>query len=357
MPSESSASGSKDRARIAIIGAGWWAVHNHIPAALKTGHADLAAVCRIGAKELAEVQRAFGFEYASEDLDALLRNVALDGAIICSPHGLHFEHASKALDAGLHVMVEKPMTTNSTDARRLVARAAAAGKEILVPHGWNFRPYTSRARALVLGGAIGRIRHVALSMASPAETLFSGQPYPGTESDMFRPPASTWADPVNFGGYGWGQLPHILGCLFRITDLTPAAASAISGASATGADIYNAATIRFVDGATGSLSGAGTVPMNSRFQVDIRLFGTEGMLLLDLEQERLVLRRNDDRNEDVEIEPGTGNYECVEPVNRFIDICRGVPSTNDAPGIVGMKSIEVIDAMYRSIASGRTEYV
>jgi len=58
MPSESSASGSKDRARIAIIGAGWWAVHNHIPAALKTGHADLAAVCRIGAKELAEVQRA-----------------------------------------------------------------------------------------------------------------------------------------------------------------------------------------------------------------------------------------------------------------------------------------------------------
>ena len=353
----SSAAGARDRARLAVIGAGWWAVHNHIPTAIKSGHAELSAVCRKGARELEDVKRAFGFAYASEDVDALLRDVPLDGAIICSPHGLHFEHASKALDAGLHVLVEKPMTTSTDDARRLVARAEAAGKEIVVPHGWNFRPFTTKARALVAGGAIGQVRHVAMSMASPAEALFSGQPYPGTEKDMFRPPASTWADPKAHGGYGWGQLPHILGCLFRIAELTPVAVSAIAGASATGADIYNAATIKFADGVTGSLSGAGTVPMNSRFQVDIRLFGTEGMLLLDLEQERLVLRRNDDRNEDVPITAGSGNYECVEPVNRFIDICRGVPAVNEAPGIVGLKSVEVIDAMYRSIASGRMEDV
>lgn len=343
------------RARIGVIGAGWWAVHNHIPVVAATGKAELSAVCRIGAAELARVKQAYGFAYASESVDALLGDVPLDGAIICSPHGLHYEHTSKALAAGLHVMVEKPMTTRSSDARRLVAIAAKAGKQILIPHGWNFRPYTARARELVQGGAIGRIRHVALAMASPAETLFSGQPYPGTEVDLFRPPASTWADPGNFGGYGWGQLPHVLGCLFRIADLSPLAVSAIAGASPTGADLYNAATIRFAGGVTGSLSGAGTVPMNSRFQVDIRLFGTEGMLLLDLERERLALRRNDNRNEDFAIAPGSGDYECAEPVRRFVDICLGLPATNEAPGEIGLKSVEVIEAMYRSIASGRAE--
>jgi predicted dehydrogenase len=345
------------RARLGFVGAGWWATDNHIPVAISSGKAELCAVCRLGIRELAEVKDAFGFAFATEDVDAMLEEVELDGVVITSPHGLHFEHARKALDAGAHVMVEKPMTTSASDARYLVAKAAAVGKQILVPHGWNFRPYTTRARELVRGGAIGTIRHIALHMASPAESLFSGKPYPGTEKNMFRPPASTWADPRNFGGYGWGQLPHVLGCLFQIADITPRSVFAIVGRSPTGADIYNAATILFVDGATGSLSGSGTVPTNSRFQVDLRLFGTEGMLLLDLERERLELRRSDDKNEDFRIEAGDGHYVCEEPMLRFIDLCLGLPVVNDAPGEVGMRSIEVIDAMYRSVASGRAEDV
>jgi len=345
------------RARLGFVGAGWWATSNHIPVAMRSGKAELAAVCRLGAHELARVKNEFAFAYATEDVDAMLAEVKLDGVVITSPHGLHFEHARKALDAGMHVMVEKPMTTNASDARCLVGKAAEVKKQILVPHGWNFRPYTRRARELVRGGAIGTVRHIALQMASPAETLFNGKPYPGTELNMFRPPASTWADPLNFGGYGWGQLPHALGCLFQIADVVPRNVFAYAGRSSTGADIYNAVTILFADGATGSLSGAGTVPMNSRFQVDLRLFGTDGMLLLDLERERLELRRNDDRNEDFHIEVGDGRYTCEEPMLRFIDLCLGLPVVNEAPGEVGLHSIEVIDAMYRSIVSGRAEDV
>jgi predicted dehydrogenase len=345
------------KARLGFIGAGWWATHNHIPAALRTGKADLTAVCRPGAAELEMVKKTFGFSNAYEDATTLFSKVELDGAIITSPHGLHFDHAQSALNAGLHVLVEKPMTTNAREARELVALAERVNRQIMVPNGWNFRPYTDRARQWVHEGLIGKIRHVAMQMASPAEALFSGQPYPGTESDMYRPPASTWADPNNFGGYGWGQLPHVLGCLFHITDLKPEAVFALAQSSTTGADLYNAAAIRFAGGATASLSGAGTVPMNSRFQVDLRLFGSEGMMLLDMERERLVVRRNDDHNEDFAIPAGSGNYECEEPVRRFVDLCLGLPVTNEAPGEVGMRAVEVIDALYRSIRSGKLEEI
>ncbi|MEP7243537.1 MAG: Gfo/Idh/MocA family oxidoreductase [Gammaproteobacteria bacterium] len=345
------------RARLGFIGAGWWATQNHIPVAVKTGKAELSAVCRLGAEELERVRGAFGFAHAFESVDELLEKVPLDGAIITSPHGLHYAHARKALEAGLHVLVEKPMATSAHEARELVALGRRVNRHILVPNGWNFRPYLLHARSLIQGGAVGRIRHVAMQMASPAEALFSGQPYPGTESNMYRPPASTWADPANFGGYGWGQLPHLLGCLFRITELKPQSVFALAGESSTGVDLYNAAAIRFAEGATGSLSGAGSVPMNSPFQVDIRIFGSEGMLLLDLERERLVVRRNDDANQDYAMEPGAGAYECEEPVRRFVDLCLGLPVSNEAPGEVGMRAIEVIDALYRSIHSGKLEGV
>lgn len=347
----------KDIARIGFVGAGWWAAQNHIPIIAAHEHAVNAAVCRLGKDELNLVKEKFGFEYATEDYQAMLRDVALDGIIVTSPHHLHYEHAHQALEQRLHVMVEKPMTTSTEHARDLVRLSKAVDREILIPHGWNFRHYTPKARELVAGGAIGQIQHVAMLMASPAQALFSGEPYPGTEGDLFRPPPSTWADPASFGGYGWGQLPHVLSCLFRITGLIPQKVMAVSSESKTGVDLFDAVIIQFEDGVNGVLSGAGTVPMNSKFQVDIRLFGSEGMLLLDLERERLCVRRNDDINTDITINEGEGDYICDEPVRRFVDLCRGKTISNEAPGIVGLRSIEVIDAMYRSINSGQTESV
>lgn len=347
------------KARIGFVGAGWWATHNHIPVVADHPHAELTAVCRLGRAELEKVRDAFGFQYATEDYDAMLADCELDGVVITTPHHLHFEQAAKALRRGLHVMVEKPMTTSARDARELVALAQAAKREILIPHGWNFKPFLRRARELFEAGEIGTLLHVSMQMASPAEALFSGRVYPGTESDMFQPPASTWADPSRFGGYGWGQFPHVLGALFRIVGdrLVPESVYARARPSVTGVDLFDAAVIAFRDGINGVLSGAGTVPMNSRFQVDIRLFGSDGMLLLDVERERLSVRRHDDRNTEVEVPPGEGAYTCEAPVRAFVDICRGAAVVNEAPAVVGMRAVEVIDALYRSVASGRPEAV
>ena len=345
------------KARIGVIGAGWWAAHNHIPALEANGDCEIVAVNRLGPAELEALRNKFEIEHAFEDYREMLERVPMDGVIIASPHVLHYEHAIAALDKGCHLMVEKPLTTNAADARDLIARAEARGKQIVVPYGWNFKPWTDRARELIGRGEIGRIEHIALQMASGLDDLFAGQPMKETESHMFRPLASTWSDPKRAGGYGWGQLVHALGLLFRIADLEPASVFALTGRSPTGVDYYDAAAVRFVGGATASLSGAATVPKHRGFQIDLRMFGSEGMLLLDIERERLEVRRRDGRDTIVEMAPGDGGYSCEQPIDTLVDICLGRCAENPSPGFVGMRAVEVLDALYRSAESGRLETV
>jgi len=342
-----------ERARIGVIGAGWWAVVNHIPVLQALPDCEVVAVNRLGAEELRAVTERFGIAAGYEDYRRMLAEVAMDGVVIASPHVLHFEHARAALERGCHVLVEKPLATDAGEAAALVALAAEKGKQIVVPCGWNFQPFAAEARRLVAG--VGRIEHVVLQMANALDDLFAGEPMKETEGAMFRPPASTWADPKRAGGFGWGQLVHALGLMFRVADLEPAGVFALTGASKAGVDYYDAAAVRFADGATASISGAATLPKGRPVQIDLRIFGTEGMLLLDIERERLELRRRDGADVTVLLAPGDGAYECESPLRVFVDICRERPVDNPADGTVGARAVAVLDAMYRSAGSGRME--
>ena len=116
-------------------------------------------------------------------------------------------------------------------------------------------------------------------------------------------------------------------------------------------DLYNAATVTFTNGALGTVSGAATLPDGSKFQVDIRIFGDEGILLIDVERERVELRRHDGKNEQITIPFNAGDYECDTPPNRFIELIGG-HGVNDSPGEAAARSVELIDAMFRSAIAG-----
>ncbi|WMS43591.1 Gfo/Idh/MocA family oxidoreductase [Acuticoccus sp. MNP-M23] len=348
---------SDERARIGVIGAGWWACETYLPALTANPRAEIVAVNRLGEAELEEVRARFDVPRAYTDHAAMLATETLDAVVITSPHPLHFSHAKDALTAGCHVLVDKPMTTSADDARTLVALAAEMQRQIIIPYGWNFKDFTRRAMALVEEGGVGEIRHVAVQMASPTRDLFAGEGLVETEGHMFRPPPSTWADPDKAGGYGWGQLSHALGLLFAVTRLTPVEVAAMAGHSPAGVDFYDAAILRCENRATVSISGAATVPKQCGYQLDLRIFGTEGMLLLDVERERMALHRDDGRDTVMDIAPGAGAYACTEPTERLVEIALGHTATSEAPGLVGQRAVEVLDAMYRSALSGRTEAV
>ena len=150
---------------------------------------------------------------------------------------------------------------------------------------------------------------------------------------------------------------HALGLLFRIADLEPSRVFAVTGKSPTGVDYYDAAVVQFANGATASVSGSATAPKHRGNQIDLRIFGSEGVLLLDIERERLEARRRDGRDIVVEMPAGSGAYSCEKPLNTLVDICLGRPVENQSPGTVGMRAVEVLDALYRSAQSGRLEEV
>ncbi len=346
-----------DKVNIGVIGAGWWATLSHIPNLLANPHVNVVAVNRPDQDGLDKVVTSFPGVRPYLDAKAMLENENLHGIVVASPHTLHAEHAGLALSRGLHTLIEKPMATTAADARALVAIAQANGAQIVMPYGWNYKPIVDIAHRLVAERQIGEVRHVVAQMASALTDLFGGQPMAETKDHLFRPPVSTWADPNNFGGYGWGQLTHGLGALFRIIDLDPVKVFAKTGLSPAGVDFYDAAVVELSNGATVSLSGSATVPKSRGYQIDIRVFGTEGMLLFDVERARVEVVRHDGRTHIESLPADAGDYESIAPITLLVDLCRGVPAINPADGVVGMRAAVLLDAMYRSARSGQMEGV
>ena len=83
----------------------------------------------------------------------------------------------------------------------------------------------------------------------------------------------------------------------------------------------------------------------------LRIFGSEGVLTLDLERARLEVLRHDGNHIRHEIPADAGQYDCYGPPNRFVDLIQG-QGTNDSPGEVAARSVETLDAMFRSVAAG-----
>ena len=345
------------KARIAVLGAGWWGVEVYIPAVMDNPDAELVAVNRRNRTALDSILAAFEGPRGYTDYRELIASEELDAAVVVSPHVVHYEQARAALDAGLHVLIDKPMTTNAGHARTLVKLASDRGRQIIIPYGWNFKDYATEASELIAAGRIGTIRHVTCQMATYTFDLFNGQGLSETADHMFRPNRSTWADPERAGGYGWGQLTHALGLLFRLVDIDPSEVYAIKANSATGVDLIDTAIVKLANGAAVSLSGCALVPKHCSYQLDIRVFGTDGMLLIDMERARMELRRFDKDDVILDLEPDEGAYAAVEPVRRLVEICNGSATRNEAPARVGLRAVEVLDAMYRSFDSGRSEPV
>jgi len=341
-----------NKVRIGFIGAGWWATTNHMPRLAQRDDVELAGVCGLGKDLLATVQAKFNFGLATEDYRELLA-LDLDGVVVTSPHHLHYTHALAALERGCHVMVEKPMTLHAAEAWGLVQAAQQRNRQLLVPYGWHYKPFMQEAKALLEQGAVGEIDYVLCHMASPTMSLIGGKGAPPSQwtPTIAAPDPNTWQNPAQGGGYAHGQVTHSSALLFWLTGLRAQEVTCRMAAPNVQVDLYNAATVVFTNGAVGTISGAATLPDGAKYQVDLRIFGKEGTLLIDVERERVELRRHDGRNQALAIPPNAGDYECDVPPNRFIELIQGY-GVNHSPGEVAARSVELLDAMFRSAGQG-----
>ena len=105
-------------------------------------------------------------------MDSLLASgVELDGVLVSSNHATHAEIGIKVASAGLHILMEKPMTTDVPEARALLQATDAAGKAFMVNNTANWRKCSQRAQELVAAGEVCEFTLRSLSFAGTIRVM------------------------------------------------------------------------------------------------------------------------------------------------------------------------------------------
>lgn len=146
--------------RLGIIGAGGIAREVHVPVLRTFSDVKIVAVAdadRAAAERLAGVH---GIPYVMTDYRELLARSDVDVVLISTPNHLHAEMAVAALEAGKHVLLEKPMATCAAEAERIAAKARECGRILMVGMNNRFRPDAQQLKRYLEGGAFGDVYHV-----------------------------------------------------------------------------------------------------------------------------------------------------------------------------------------------------
>ncbi len=344
-----------EKIRVGFIGAGNWAEYNHMPVLAARDDVELVGIATPSQASRDRVQQRFGMPYATPDYRELLQQ-PLDAVVISSPHGFHYQQAKDALEANLHVLVEKPMTLYASEAWELVALAKEKNRVLVIPTGWHYNKMVIAAKEQLDKGAVGNIEYVLCHMGSALRTLFMGQPWPYGMQNIPDPKAY-YSDPkVSGGGQGYSQLSHSVALVLWLTGLHPTEVFAYMNNAGAPVEMYDALVAKFDNGAIGTLSGAGTQPPSDpKHELDLRVFGSEGELRLDLYRELLEVHRNDGTSFKMDVKPGDGEYTCEGPLNRFIELIQGKTTENWSAGDIGARTIALIESAYRSAANNRPE--
>lgn len=345
---------------LGVIGAGAWAAFAHIPALLRRPEMVPLIVNRRDPVELEHLRARFDFERATTDwhdvIDARPDIVALTG-----PVALRAQQAMAALEAGCHVLAEKPFTVDPADARAIDRLARERGRHVVLCYAWNEMGISRAARSLIEGPAgIGRVEAVSVEMSTVVRDLLtSGATYLG-DADVPLPRTETWSDPaVSGGGYGQGQLTHALGLVsLLVPDLRATHVAAFTHGPGATVELHDALVVRFEGGAIGSIGGA-SLPQGTfgnQHQLTIRVTGERGQVVLDMAAPRVARSMGgDDVTAPLTDEDVRWAFERV--TDRIVDLALGRTTENPSPAALGVRVVEILDAMYRSAASGRIEPV
>ena len=387
-------SNPKAVANVAVVGCGGWTQGWHLPNLANRTDAKIVALVDTSdapgvggcvpslCVPMAQLEQKYGAKRYKTIEDALAdTSLALDGVLVAVPHAHHCSVGSTVLKAGLHLLMEKPMTADIDDARSLLSLAMERPTQgFLLNNTANWQPGSIAAYEAVSSGKIGEVRLVNCVFAAPLGWLFEGDDH------------SSWTQKsgsMKGNGFGWGQFSHTFAWVFKVTGLIPAKVYASCSKSAkSGADLYDSVVITCTNGCTINASGVGSCPDKGFKVVGNWIFGTEGMLsycglagsdnvqldVSDVSAEaasgqgaaegsgpRLELWQNDGthhKGPPVEFEHLDQGGTGPGSMDAWIAACRGVKDYYVGAGPVeGIKSVAAIDAMYRSAVSGQPEAV
>lgn len=148
-----------NRLGVAILGCGYWGI-NYVRVFNELPQAQVVAACDQRQDRLQEVhQRFLGIELTSTFKD-LLRRDDIEAIILCTPATTHYAIARSCLAAGKHVLVEKPITTKSTEAQELISLAEVQGVTLMVGHTFLYNMGIRKVKDFIDQDTTGRVYYL-----------------------------------------------------------------------------------------------------------------------------------------------------------------------------------------------------
>ncbi|KAA9150367.1 MULTISPECIES: Gfo/Idh/MocA family protein [Microbacterium] len=148
-----------DRKNIAVIGAGYWGP-NLARNFRNSNDWNLAAICDLDIDRARRVAESVGGAPITTSLADVLSDPLIDAIAIATPAGTHHRIVMAALDAGKHVIVEKPLADSRAAGREMVSRAAERGLVLMADHTYCYTPAVLKIRELISEGFLGDILFV-----------------------------------------------------------------------------------------------------------------------------------------------------------------------------------------------------
>lgn len=147
----------RDVFRVGVIGTGAIAQIVHLPTLQQLPGVVIRSVCDVDQTKAEALANRFGIERVCSSEDEAFADEETDGVILCAPSYLHEPHAIAALEAGKHVLVEKPLALSAEGAERVVDAAERLDRTIMVAMNNRYRPDVAGLKPFLSGGELGEV--------------------------------------------------------------------------------------------------------------------------------------------------------------------------------------------------------
>jgi predicted dehydrogenase len=148
--------------QVAVVGLGYWGP-NLLRALFELEDVEVTYICDLDPERLERYGRRYPSARPTRDLDNVLSDPTVDAVVIATPVFTHFGLASRALSAGKHVFVEKPMASSSAEAEELIELADRMDRALMCGHTFLYSPAVRAVKDLLTAGDLGEIYFISSS--------------------------------------------------------------------------------------------------------------------------------------------------------------------------------------------------
>jgi len=317
---------------------------HHLREYLASPHAQVVAICDTDKQRLCQAQEEFGVECTFADYAEMLETVELDAVSIVTPNRLHLPQTIAALQAGLHVMCEKPLAMNYAEARRMVEEAKRRKRILMMHYNGRFTPEAFFLKQYITQGGLGR-----LYFGKAAYTRRRGIPRFG--SWFTRKKESGGGALIDIGVHaldlalwmmGYPKAVEVMGGVYA--EFGPLKATKSKPFDV---DDLGCGLIRFKDGATLFLEASWESNIG-RDQFSVQLLGTKG----GAERNDGLHIYTEEAGATVDIIPAQYMTPVPSAQAHFVE-CIRTGQQPIAPGEEGAETVRILEAIYKSAARGR----